>query len=97
MNKSENNMIKFFPLYLGSTFNQVYVVSMKLEYLYCSNLTIARLLDISLKEYITLLESYGAYKDERYGHIFSLYDKADNFVKYLNDKYLVLLKLQGKI
>lgn len=62
----------------------------------CADTSIARLLDMTFDEYRTLMRSYGAV---RMGEelLFLNKKKAQIFANYLNKKYLVMLKLSGKI
>lgn len=62
-----------------------------------TNKEIANLLDLTLENYIKLMLSYGAFKDDYGDYIFHSVDKAKAFANYLNDQYLVILKLSGKV
>lgn len=58
--------------------------------------SMAELLDMTLKEYTTLTLSYGTiYMCNEL--VFTNSSDAQKFADYLNDKYLVILKLSGKI
>lgn len=60
-----------------------------------SDSQMARLLSLEYKEYIDLKTSYGA---ERYTtYLFDMLPEAIEFMQFLNDTYLVALKLQEKI
>lgn len=54
------------------------------------------LLNIYGQEYVDLIDSFGAQKNWS-GIVFDNYKLAEKFTNHLNDKYLVLLKLEGRI
>lgn len=58
---------------------------------------IADLIDLSIEEYSKLIISFGAFKEPNAGFVFINENKAQKFADYLNNKYLVMLKLSGKI
>lgn len=57
---------------------------------------IAKLLDMTLEEYEKLALSYGA-NNRSSGLVFKNKNDAQKFADYLNDKYLVILKLSEKV
>lgn len=61
-----------------------------------SNQAIAELIDMPFDKYEKLIKSYGA-KLCSYQYSFRYKNEAKRFMDYLNDKYLLLLRLQGKI
>lgn len=88
----------FFVLNLGFANDKLYVITIvNSRGKYCSNQKIANLLDITLEQYLALLISYGAYDNKWKGYIFATLYEANNFVEYLNDKYLLLIRLTDKI
>lgn len=56
---------------------------------------IAKLLDMDSTDYIQLLNNYNIL--DSYTFLFKNEMDAQKFADYLNDKYLVLIKLQGKL
>lgn len=58
---------------------------------------IADLLDLTFDDYVKLILSYNAESLGGNGFIFLNGDKAQKFADYLNEKYLVIIKLRGKI
>lgn len=58
--------------------------------------SIAKLLDLSNKEYGKLLEKFGAI-ELFIGYIFNDKKDAIKCICYLNKKYLIILRLSGKI
>lgn len=54
------------------------------------------LLEVSTKEYYELIYSFGAEKNYN-GLIFSDVEKAKKLVDYLNNKYLLILRLTNKV
>lgn len=65
------------------------------ERVYIEDKEIATLLDITLEEYIQLAQTFNA--SLKKGVIFYNYNDAKNFSNYLNEKYILILKLSGKI
>lgn len=56
-----------------------------------------RLLNIGYDEYNTLMCSYGAITKDYKGLLFYNKEKATNFVKHLNEKYLIMIILSEQI
>lgn len=62
-----------------------------------ADIIIANVLSISYEEYTNLLQKYGAYYTNAMGFIFDRKEDVQPLVDYLNNKYLLVLKLQGKV
>lgn len=58
---------------------------------------LADLLDMSIHKYTALVKSFGGYYNTEIGLVFDSRNRAQNFVDYLNETYLLVLKLQEKI
>lgn len=58
---------------------------------------IAHLIDMNYKDYCNLLKLYGAHCDGGKYNYFNKYEDAQKAVDYLNDTYLVVLKLCEEI
>lgn len=89
------------PLYIYS-----YIMNSKTRFfvktndnLYYSNdEAIANLIDLRFDKYAKLIESFGAILHQNNCQYFFEYkNEAENFMNYLNETYLIILKLQGKI
>lgn len=65
------------------------------DYTHINDVDIAKLLEMSIEDFIELALSFRAIRDN--GIIFVTQSDAQKFADYLNDKYLVMLKLTGKI
>lgn len=77
-------------------YKNFYFIHIDIEYLMVTTKTMAELLSVSLVEYEELITSYGAIKTWC-GYIFPHKEEAIKFATYLNETYLVMLKLTGKI
>lgn len=64
--------------------------------IYLLDMAMSKLLGISYSEYYDITAAYGGL--HLYGELVFIYKKdALKFVKYLNDTYLITIKLQGKV
>lgn len=87
--------------------NKFFIFKLSSAYLYCIgindingivyDLRIAQLLDIDEETYIKLVYKFGGINDERKGLSFIYKYDAQRFADYLNENYLLILKLAGKI
>lgn len=63
----------------------------------CNDKLIAQLLDMEENDYTNLVKKFGGIFDSTKGLVFIFEYEAHNFVNYLNEYYLVALKLAGKV
>lgn len=76
----------------------IYCVGIYIDQALCtSDFRMAYLLDIEYSLYEELLVGFGAINDLNQGLIFAYEYEAQKLVDYLNEKYLLMLKLANKI
>lgn len=73
-----------------------YYINIECGILYPSDYEISELLDIEYEEYTSLMVNHGAIQ-EHLGFVFLYENEAQKFADFLNDRYLVLLRLRGKL
>lgn len=99
MRNTQENSIGF---YVWDLYPRCYIPSITISYDISQRIKdceepIAELLEIPISEYNKLMQKYGAHPDKEMGLIFLYHSDAQAFVDHLNDKYLVMLRLNGKI